>query len=74
MKEFAKSEKFRNGLIKSAQSRKGKKNSKEANINISNGIKEKRQKVICCLKCHKQNNKIFEGLWMCHYETHHKNC
>lgn len=40
---------------------------------ISETVKSKRMKVVCCIKCHK-NNILEEGLWLCHYNNHHKDC
>lgn len=30
---------------------------------------------VCCLKCHKSiDDTVSEGIWTCHFSTHHKNC
>ncbi len=32
----------------------------------------KHRTLVCCIKCHKYTKP--EGIWMCHYTNHHKNC
>ncbi len=54
-------------------SRLGVPHTPESKEKIRKSIKENRMKAVCCIACHKSNTDD-EGLWMCHYSTHHKNC
>jgi hypothetical protein len=54
------------------QNRKHKQSSKE----LQSKSAKSRLKVVSCVKCHspKIPGDTHDGIWMCHYYAHHKEC
>ena len=44
----------------------------ETKIKISKSTKDRPK--VCCIKCHKNDDNVSDGVWTCHFSNHHKNC
>lgn len=52
----------------------GKSHSAETKNKLTQAAHE-RKKIVCCIACHKPKADVtFDGVWMCHYINHHKDC